>query len=65
MAGVQVIALADRVRMKLSTWRLKDRVHLLDMIELGLIDGGWVRRLEGELAERLQHPLTTRTSDMS
>jgi hypothetical protein len=28
--------------MKLLAWRLKDRVHLVDMIEVGLIDSTWL-----------------------
>jgi putative nucleotidyltransferase-like protein len=43
------------VRMKLTSYRLKDRVHVLDMLDVGLIDGTWCRRLPAELAERLQN----------
>jgi PAS domain-containing protein len=42
------------VRMKLTSHRLKDRVHLQDMVEVGLIDTSWPTRFPGELGERLQ-----------
>ena len=50
----QVATLLALVRMKLTSWRLKDRVHLLDMIQVGLIDTTWPGRLPPPLAERLQ-----------
>ena len=34
----QVIDLQALVEMKLNLWRRKDQVHLLDMIDIGLID---------------------------
>ena len=42
------------VRMKLTSFRLKDKVHLLDMLDVGLIDEGWYDRLPSELAARLR-----------
>ena len=53
-AEFQVAALFALVHMKLTSWRLKDRVHLLDMIQVGLIDATWPARLPPPLAERLQ-----------
>jgi hypothetical protein len=53
----QVVALPALVRMKLTSFRLKDRVHLLDMIDVGLIDAGWVTTLPPELGPRLQELL--------
>ena len=50
----QVVTLLALVRMKLTSWRLKDRVHLLDMIQVGLIDATWPVRLPPPLGERLQ-----------
>ena len=50
----QVATLLALVRMKLTSWRLKDRVHLLDMIQVGLIDATWPARLPPSLAARLQ-----------
>ena len=40
--------------MKLTSYRLKDRVHLLDLLEVGLIDSSWIQRLPPELSNRLQ-----------
>ena len=56
-AEFQVVTLAALVRMKLTSWRLKDRVHLLDMIQVGLIDATWPSRLPPPLADRLQELL--------
>jgi hypothetical protein len=42
------------VRMKLTSFRRKDQVHLLDMLAVGLIDTSWLSRLPPELATRLQ-----------
>jgi len=42
------------VRMKLTSFRDKDRMHLRDMIDVELIDDSWCERLPTELAERLQ-----------
>jgi len=50
----RTIELELLVRMKLNSYRRKDQVHLLDMIEVGLIDETWPDRFEPALAERLQ-----------
>lgn len=42
------------VRMKLVAFRDKDRVHLRDMLDVGLIDQSWCNRFPPELAARLQ-----------
>jgi hypothetical protein len=41
------------VRMKLTSFRLKDKVHLMDLLEVGLIDESWRDRLPAGIAERL------------
>lgn len=51
---VRVIDLESLVRMKLTSFRRKDQVHLLDMLEVGLIDRTWPTRLAPELGKRLQ-----------
>jgi len=56
-AEFQVVALRALVRMKLMSWRLKDQVHLLDMIQVGLIDTTWPAQLPPPLAGRLQQLL--------
>jgi hypothetical protein len=45
------------VRMKLTSFRDKDRTHLRDLMEVGLVDSSWVPRLPAELAGRLQELL--------
>jgi hypothetical protein len=56
-AHFQVVTLQALVRMKLNSYRLKDRVHLLDLIDVGLVDQTWPARFPGQLAERLQELL--------
>jgi hypothetical protein len=53
----RAISLAALVRMKLTSYRLKDQVHLQDMIGVGLIDDSWPARLPPELGERLREVL--------
>lgn len=50
----RVLQLEPLVRMKLTSYRRKDQVHLLDMIEIGLIDASWPGRFEPPLGDRLQ-----------
>ncbi|MDA1054885.1 MAG: nucleotidyltransferase family protein [Planctomycetota bacterium] len=52
--GKQIIDLVDLVRMKLNSNRDKDRVHVRDMIGVGLIDASWPSKFEPPLNERLQ-----------
>jgi hypothetical protein len=49
-----VVALDALVRMKLNSFRDKDRTHLRDLLDLGLIDSTWLPRLLPEHAMRLQ-----------
>ena len=58
-AAFQVVSLEALVRMKLVSNRDKDRTHLRDMIQLGLVDETWPARYPTVLAERLQHVLDT------
>lgn len=53
----RVLKLDALVRMKLTSFRRKDQVHLLDLLEVGLIDATWCARLPQPLAERLQELL--------
>ena len=55
----RVLSLDALVRMKLTANRDKDRTHLRDMLDVGLIDATWCQRLPPELAARLQHILDT------
>jgi hypothetical protein len=56
-ADYHVISLPALVRMKLTSFRRKDQVHLLDMLDVGLIDASWTGRLPDDLAARLQQLL--------
>jgi hypothetical protein len=49
-----VLNLQALVRMKLTSFRDKDRVHLRDLLEVGLIDATWGQRFPPELGARLQ-----------
>jgi hypothetical protein len=53
----QVVSLDALVRMKLTSFRRKDQVHVLDMIQAGLVDASWCDRLQPELAARLRELL--------
>lgn len=50
----RTLSLEALVRMKLHVFRDKDRMHLRDMLDIGLIDSSWVSKLPSELAPRLQ-----------
>ena len=57
--GFSVVSLEALVRMKLTSFRRKDQVHLLDMLEIGLIDAGWTKRFGTQLGARLQQLIDT------
>jgi hypothetical protein len=48
------VAFEPLVRIKLTSFRDKDRTHLRDMIDIGLLDDSWLPRLPAELASRLK-----------
>ncbi len=50
----RVLALEALVRMKLTSYRDRDRTHLRDMLGVGLLDATWPARFQPELAARLQ-----------
>lgn len=50
----RVLTLEALVRMKLTSYRRKDQVHIQDLIGVGSIDETWLSRLPAELAERLK-----------
>jgi len=52
-----VVSLEALVRMKLTSYRRKDQVHLLDMINVELLDASWPAKYPGELGQRLQQLL--------
>ena len=55
----RLISLEALVRMKLSAFRDKDRVHLRDLLSVGLIDASWVTRLPAALRPRFEQILAT------
>ena len=50
----RLLTLDALVRMKLTSFRDKDRTHLRDLIDVGLPEGSWVPQLPTELGARLQ-----------
>jgi len=55
----RLLQLEALVRMKLTSFRRKDQVHLLDLFGVGLIDATWPARLPADLGARLQQLLDT------
>lgn len=55
--GRSIVELAALVEMKLNSFRRKDQTHLLDMIQIGLIDSTWPVRFAKTLGDRLQELL--------
>ena len=55
----RVIALDALVRVKLTAFRDKDRTHLRDLIDIGLVDTQWLAKLPSNLANRLAQLLET------
>lgn len=53
-APFRVVALEALVGMKLTSFRDKDRTHLRDFIDVGLIDHTWPARFPDALGARLQ-----------
>lgn len=54
---MRTLTFSELVRMKLASHRLKDRVHLQDIISVGLIDESWLERFSPELRSRLKELL--------
>jgi hypothetical protein len=55
----RIVTLDALVRMKLAAFRDKDRTHLRDLIEVGLVDASFLDRLDPKLRERLKLLLAT------
>ncbi|MEX0670556.1 MAG: hypothetical protein WD060_08890 [Pirellulales bacterium] len=55
--GYRIVDFDRLITMKLTAFRLEDRVHLLDMIDVGLIDGQTVARQPQVLRPRLEELL--------
>jgi hypothetical protein len=50
----RLVTLNALVRMKLTSFRDKDRTHLRDLIEVGLLNAAWLPQLPEALRSRLQ-----------
>jgi hypothetical protein len=57
MEDARTLTLEALIRMKLTSFRDKDRVHIRDMISIGMIDETWLSRFSTELQSRLQELL--------
>lgn len=57
MDEFKVLTLPALVRMKLTSNRRKDQVHILDLIDVGLVDESWLEQLPRELIPRLRELL--------
>jgi hypothetical protein len=55
----RILTLEALVRIKLTAFRDKDRTHLRDLLEVGLVDASWCARFPPELAARLQMLIDT------
>jgi len=53
----RVLSLDALVKIKLTAFRDKDRTHLRDMIDVGLLDESWPAKLPKALGTRLQQLL--------
>jgi hypothetical protein len=53
----QVVNLEALLLMKLTSYRLNDKVHVLNMIGVGLLDATWPARFPAPLGDRLQQLL--------
>jgi hypothetical protein len=53
----RILNLDALVRMKLTSFRDKDRMHVRDFIDVGLVDASWRVRVPPELGSRLQELL--------
>jgi hypothetical protein len=57
MQNARTLPFESLVRMKLTSFRRKDQVHIQDMISIGLVNESWLDRLSPELEVRLQELL--------
>jgi hypothetical protein len=53
----RLLGLEPLVRMELTAFRDKDRMHLRDLVDVGLVDETWVPRFDKDLSERLEQIL--------
>jgi hypothetical protein len=53
----RLVSLEALIKMKLTSFRDKNRVHVRDLIEVGLVDASWLHGLPDSLRPRLQELL--------
>ena len=53
----RLLSLDALVRMKLTSFRDKDRVHLRDLMDVGLVNANWLEKIPATLRPRLQELL--------
>jgi hypothetical protein len=59
ISNMRVLKLTALTSLLLSSFRVVDRVHLRDLIDVELLDASWLDRLPPELAARLKQILDT------
>jgi len=52
--GWNLVTLDALVQIKLTAFRDKDRTHLRDLVDVGLVDRSWLDKLEPALSDRLR-----------
>ena len=57
MEDARTLPFEKLIKMKLTSFRRKDQVHLLDMISIGLLDESWLESLSPELRARMEELL--------
>jgi hypothetical protein len=57
MGDYRVVSFEGLLRMEFNAYRLKNCVHLRDLIEVGLLDETWLPKLIPEHAAKLQELL--------
>jgi hypothetical protein len=57
MEEARTLPFEQLVQMKLTSFRRKDQVHLLDMISIGMLDESWLERIAVSLRPRLEELL--------
>ncbi len=55
----KILSLRPLVQIKLTAFRDKDRMHLRDLLDVGLIDGEWEKNYPSALAARLRQLVDT------
>lgn len=57
MGDAKTLPLVELVKLKLTSYRRKDQVHIIDMISIGIVDNTWLPSFSHQLQVRLQELL--------